>query len=214
MDFIAHQAPLSMGFSRQEFWSGLPHPSPGDLPDLGTEPGFPSLWANSLSSEPPRKPEKYSHTSHTTAAFILASGHLGLEMKILYHCTLYSESERKVKVKIAQSCLTVCNPMDCIVHGVLQARRLEWVAYPFCSRSSPPRDWTGVSCIAGGFFTNWAVREAHSTEYYRVKDTKAQPLVEDACTWGCTPDTWTHLRDWTRKCTFTSLNVYNLKVRM
>ena len=47
----AHQAPLCMGFSRQEHWSGLPFPSPGDLPDLGNEPGFPALQANSLLDE-------------------------------------------------------------------------------------------------------------------------------------------------------------------
>ena len=40
-------------------------------------------------------------------------------------------------------------------------RTLEWVAYPFSSESSPPRNWTGVFCIAGGFFTNWAIRETH-----------------------------------------------------
>ena len=40
-------------------------------------------------------------------------------------------------------------------------RILEWVAYPFSSGSSQPRNWTGVSCIAGGFFTNWAMREAY-----------------------------------------------------
>ena len=50
---VAHQAPLSMGFSRQEYWSGLSFPSPGDLPDPGTEPGSPSLKANSLPSKPP-----------------------------------------------------------------------------------------------------------------------------------------------------------------
>ena len=49
---VAHQAPLSIGFSRQEYWSGLPFPSPGDLPDPGTEPGSPALQANSLLSEP------------------------------------------------------------------------------------------------------------------------------------------------------------------
>ena len=53
---IAHQAPLSMGFSRQEYWSGLPFPSPGDLPDAGIEPGSPTLQAYSLLSEPPGKP--------------------------------------------------------------------------------------------------------------------------------------------------------------
>ena len=45
---IAHQAPLSMGFPRQEYWSGLPFPSPEDLPDPGIEPGFPTLQADSL----------------------------------------------------------------------------------------------------------------------------------------------------------------------
>ena len=48
---VAHQAPLSTGFSRQEYWRGLPVPSPGDLPDPGVEPG-----SHLLPSEPPRKP--------------------------------------------------------------------------------------------------------------------------------------------------------------
>ena len=48
---IAHQAPLSMGFSRQEYWSGLPFPSPGDLPNPGIEPGCPALQANDLPTE-------------------------------------------------------------------------------------------------------------------------------------------------------------------
>ena len=52
---IACQAPLSMEFSRQEYWSGLPYPSPGDLLDSGIEPGSPALHADSLSSELPGK---------------------------------------------------------------------------------------------------------------------------------------------------------------
>ena len=48
---VACQAPLSMGFSRQEYWSGLPFPSPGDLPNPGIEPGFPALQADSLPTE-------------------------------------------------------------------------------------------------------------------------------------------------------------------
>ena len=52
------QALLSMGFSRQEYWSGLPFPSPGDLPDPAIEPGSPALQADALPSEPPGKPEK------------------------------------------------------------------------------------------------------------------------------------------------------------
>ena len=50
---VAHQASPSMGFSRQEYWSGLPFPSPGDLPDPGIEPRSPALQADALTSEPP-----------------------------------------------------------------------------------------------------------------------------------------------------------------
>ena len=62
------------------------------------------------------------------------------------------------KVKAAQSYLTLCDPVDCSppvssVHGILQARILEWVAIPFSRGSSQPRDRTQVSRIAGGFFT-------------------------------------------------------------
>ena len=53
---VARQAPLSMGFPRQEYWSGLPFPSPGDPPDPGIEPWFPALQAESLLSQPLRKP--------------------------------------------------------------------------------------------------------------------------------------------------------------
>ena len=53
---VAYQAPPSMGLSRQDYWSGLPFPSPGDLPDPGIEPGSPTLEAAALTSEPPGKP--------------------------------------------------------------------------------------------------------------------------------------------------------------
>ena len=53
---IAHQASLSLGFPRQEYWSGLPFPSPGDLPDSGIKPESPALETDSLPVEPPGKP--------------------------------------------------------------------------------------------------------------------------------------------------------------
>ena len=53
---VACQAPLSMEFSRQEYWSGLPFPSPGGLPDPGIKPRSPALEADALTSEPPGKP--------------------------------------------------------------------------------------------------------------------------------------------------------------
>ena len=55
---VAHQAPPSMGFSRQEYWSGLPFPSPGELPDPGIESGSPALRAGTLPSEPPGEHSK------------------------------------------------------------------------------------------------------------------------------------------------------------
>ena len=54
---VAHQALPSVGFSRQEYWSGLPFPSPGDLPNPGIEPRSPALQADALTSEPPGKPK-------------------------------------------------------------------------------------------------------------------------------------------------------------
>ena len=56
---VAHQAPPSLGFSRQEYWSGLPLPSSGVLPDPGIEPRSPTLQVDALTSEPPGKPRWY-----------------------------------------------------------------------------------------------------------------------------------------------------------
>ena len=56
------------------------------------------------------------------------------------------------EVTVAQSCLTLCNPMDLTVYGILQARILEWVAVPFSRGSLQPRNPSGISCIAGRFF--------------------------------------------------------------
>ena len=68
----------------------------------------------------------------------------------------------------AQSCLTLCDPMDCSLpssslHGILQARILEWAAISFSRGSSQPRDWTWVSRIAGRCFILWATRESQCT---------------------------------------------------
>ena len=60
----------------------------------------------------------------------------------------------KVKLKVTQPCPTLCNPMEYTVRGILQARILEWVAFPFSKRSSQPRDRTQVSRFAGRFFTS------------------------------------------------------------
>ena len=71
----------------------------------------------------------------------------------------------KLKLLVAQLCPTLCNPMnyslpDSSVHGISQARTLEWAATSFSIRSSQPRDRTQVSGIVGRFFIIWATREA------------------------------------------------------
>ena len=68
----------------------------------------------------------------------------------------------KVKEKVTQSCLTLCDPVDYTVHGILQARLLEWVAFPFSRGSSQPRERTQVSHVAAGFLTSWATREVQT----------------------------------------------------
>ena len=107
------QAPLSMGFSRQEYWSGLPFPSPGDLSDPGTEPVSPALQADTLRSEPPGKPH--------------------IPIKLCVHTCVYV---CMLVCSVAQSCVTLCDPVNfslsgSSVHGLLQARILEWVAISY-----------------------------------------------------------------------------------
>ena len=79
-----------------------------------------------------------------------------------------------VCVFVTQSCPTLCDPVDCSppgssLHGVLQARTVEWVVFSSSRGSFQPRDWTQVSCIASGLFTTWATRaDVHSIQYYAI----------------------------------------------
>ena len=77
-----------------------------------------------------------------------------LLLGVVYSCIQVSESHVQ----------HFCDPMDCTVHGILQARILEQVAVPFCRGSSQPREQIQVSCTAGGFFTIWATRETRVEE--------------------------------------------------
>ena len=84
------------------------------------------------------------------------------------------------------SCATLCNPMNYMVHGILQARILEWVAFPFSRESSQPKDQTQVSCIAGGFFTSWATRKALINCLFLGLPT----YILDPVDWGKTAAVW------------------------
>ena len=128
---IAHQAPLCMGFPRQEYWSGLPFPFPGDLPDPGIEPMSPALTGGFFTSELSGKPQRRTAASAAAAA---------------------------AAAKSLQSCLTLCEPIDSnppgsTIPGILQPRVLELVALYFSGRSPQARDQTQVSSIAGRLFT-------------------------------------------------------------
>ena len=92
-------------------------------------------------------------TRNPTAKFSwMLSWHLAIRTKPSV------DNKIRLKVKVAQLCLTLCDLMDYTVHGILQARILEWLAFPFSRGSSQHRDCTQTSRIAGGFFTSWATR--------------------------------------------------------
>ena len=83
----------------------------------------------------------------------------------------WSEVKWKLLIRV-----WLCNVMDYTVHGFLQARILEWVAFYFSRTSSLTRDWTQVSLIAGGFFSSWAISEAPLNVIRIIKSGKKIPL--------------------------------------
>ena len=91
------------------------------------------------------------------------------------------------------SLIWLCNTMGYIVHGILQARILGWVAFPFSRGSSQPRDPTQVSHIAGGFFTSWATREAHYLVLVmrKLKHREVNQLAQDHTASQCGARMWT-----------------------
>ena len=141
-----------MEFSRLEYWTGWPFPSPGDLSNPGIKPRSPTLWTDSLSAELQGKPKNTGVSSLSLLQHIFPSqeSNWGLPHtgRILYR--LSSQGSQKHQwgvVSVAQPCPTLCDPMDCSppgssVRGILQARILEWVAMPSSRGSSWPRDRT------------------------------------------------------------------------
>ena len=107
-------------------------------------------------------------------------------MNLSIHSSRGGSQAQAGKVKVAQSYLTLCNPMDDTVHGILQVRMLGWVAFPFSRGSSQPRDRTQVSCIAGGLFTNRAIGEAGKGGCLSARQQGEGPSPESPCPSGGT----------------------------
>ena len=81
---VAYHAPPSMGYSRQEYWSGLPFPSPGDLPDPGIEPRSPALQADTLTSEPPGKPIETIIFALSKLCYFVNSAAMNIEVHVYF----------------------------------------------------------------------------------------------------------------------------------
>ena len=93
----------------------------------------------------------------------------------------WTDKKKKKESEVTQLCPTLCNPIDyslpdSSVHGILQARILEWVAISFSRGCSQPRDWTWVSHIAGRRFTLWATREAAAAKSLQSWPTLCNPI--------------------------------------
>ena len=146
---VAWQVPLSMGFSRQEYWSGLPCLSLGDLPDPGIKPMSlmsPPLAGRFLPLVPPGKPmHVYTHTKRYMTTLNC----------LWYVCVCL----------VTQLGPTLCNPMDCsppgsFVHGDSLSKNIGVGCHALLQGIFPTQDRSQVSCTADGFFTIWAAREA------------------------------------------------------
>ena len=199
-----------MGFSRQEYWSGLPCPPPGGIfPTQGLNLGLPYCRKILYSLSHQGRPRILKWVAHPFSwASSWHRNWVGVSCISGGFFTSWATREppekagKKVKVKVSQSCPTLHDPMDlnnprnspsqntgvgslsllqrifpaqgsnpglphcrwilCQMSHKGSSRMLEWVTYPFSSRSSWPRNQTRVSCIAGRFFTNWAIREAQN----------------------------------------------------
>ena len=157
---------LFMEFSRQEYWSGLLFPSPKDLPDPGIKPGSPELQACSLPSEAPEKPsvscqkKKYpeERLKRMQRSRRWQSDQNVKAKKKKKKCCQHHATLSCCCCLVSQSCLTLCDSTDCSltassVHGISQARILEWVAISSSRVSSQLRDGLCISYMASGFFT-------------------------------------------------------------
>ena len=125
---------------------------------------FPSNLLGSLWLGPWLAKDRLTKGKHTSLFNFLMKPPMSCKAHVLGDTGSFIRIWRHKWSEVAQSCPTLCDPMDCsligsFVHGIFQARMLEWVAFSFSRRSFRPRDWTRVSLIVGRRFTIWATRE-------------------------------------------------------
>ena len=136
---VGHQVPLSMGFSRQEYWNGLLFPASGALPDPGVKPKSPTFGNGFFTTETPGKPIADPAAAKSLQSFPTLRDPM------------------------------VCSPPGSSVHGIFQARILEWVAISFTKVSNWPRNWTHV------FYVSWIVTYSLPT---KLSEKPKEPLNE------------------------------------
>ena len=171
----------SMGFSRPEYGSGWPFPSLGDLPNPGIDPGLlycrRILYQLSHQGSPrilewvvyPFSSRSSQPRNQTGVSCIAGRFFTNWAIRKAQYI-LWTSLWKKNESEIAQSCPTLCDPIDCSlpgssIQGIFQARVLEWVAISFSRGSSWPRDRTRVSHIVGRRFTVWATRETYGPPF-------------------------------------------------
>ena len=157
------QALLSMGFSSQEYWSGLPFPSPMHECMLSR---FSHVWLCDPMDSSPLGPicpwDSPGKNTGVGCHFLLHENMKNILMRkcirnLLFALNPFITWKWKLVIQSFRLCATPWTGPS--VHGILQARILEWVAIPDSRGSSQPRDQTQVSCIVDRFFTVWATRD-------------------------------------------------------
>ena len=147
---VAYQAPLSMGFSRQEYWNGLPFPSPGDLPYPGIEPGSSTSQADALPSEPPGEPSSSlgTHIMQMLVHLLLSQRSLGMSSFLFFHSFfLYS-----VLHHFHHSVFQVTYPLFYFSYSTIDCSSLVFLLF------SSPRSLVNISCIVSILFPRtWIV---------------------------------------------------------
>ena len=189
----AFQAPLSVEIFQQEYWSGLPIPPLVHPPNPGIKPMSPALAGRFFTTPPPGKPVSSLCNCWKIAedsALLLLECWIQEVTKTVpgnpfffffLPADLKYGNSQMVLIKlhrnlntylclVAQSCLTLCDPMDCSlpgssVHEDSPGKNTGVGCHALLQGSSQPRDWTQVSCIAGRIFTIWTTREAHLPVY-------------------------------------------------